>query len=259
MTKAIVCFLFVGVLFFGCKKKESTPTETPSNTGVGGTNTGNQNSNGSGTTNYDALFEVMVLTSKYNGNFLPGSTTCRAMLCAQTVTNEVLINFLNIGNVSLNNVTFANHLSTIYYYYVDSTYTSFSAPYTWSVTGSSSFTAAAFTNTTSFPSFPNYTTIPDSISKAAGFSISLNGLTGCDFIQAQINGPSGSQYSAPKIIAGNAYAIAYSPSELTGMNTGSTGYLSLKFFKDNVQLINGKKINIRSAIGYSVINFKIKN
>lgn len=256
MKNLLLLTAFIFLLITSCKKKESTPAPAPATTG--GTTTGGS-PNGSGTTNYDVLFEILKTQAKVSGNFLSPTSNCKALLCTQTVSNEVQVNFLNMGSVNLNNVTFANHLSTINYYYVDSTYTNFTAPYSWSVSGSANFTSTSFTNTTSFPVYPSYTSLPDSISKSAGYSLSLNGLSGCDFVQIQIIGPSGSQYLSPKLIAGNAANISFSASELTGLNTGSNGYFTIKFMKDNVQVMNNKKVNLRSGIMFTIFNFKIIN
>lgn len=81
--------------------------------------------------------------------------------------------------------------------------------------------------------------MPDSISKTSGFTINFNGLGGCDFAQIMLVGPTGSQYLAPKIVAGNASSLTFT---LSGMNPGTGAYFSVKFIKDNVQTVSGKKI-----------------
>jgi hypothetical protein len=254
--KQLTFILLISVLAFSsCKKKDSTPEPTNTGGGGGGTTNGGVN-NGTGPASYNAIFEIVKPTVKFGGSYLVANTNARAFLSNQLVSNEMPGGYMNMGQVKLNNVIFANHQGSTNYSYQDTANSNFIAPYNWTISGSSNFTAAAFTNTTAFPAFPNYNTaIPDSVSKATGFDISLTGTSDCDFIEAFIIGGS-STFLFPKYIAGNSAKITFSSSELSAVATG-TGYLSLKFSNDNVQSINGKLINIRSSTSFVLTSFKI--
>ncbi len=251
------CFfiLLIIFVFFGCKKEKDSSVNTQQTSNPNPNNP--ISTNGTGTTTYDALLEINKVSSKVGGNFTTPVTNCRAFFCAQTVTNEVYLNYQNLGTVSLNSVVFSNNYFNQLYYYTDSTYTNFVAPFVWNISGGANFTAATFTNSTVFPSFTNYISLPDSISKSAGFQISLSGANNCDFIRLTLIGPSGSQYLSPKIAAGNSVSVGYSSSELTSINLGNNGLLQIEFFNDNAATVNGKKVNIRSGTSYSIFSLKV--
>jgi len=261
MKKNLFYIIIISSLILvSCKKKDDTPAPAP--TSNNGTTTGGTPTplpNGSGTTNYDGLLEVFLSSTKYGGTYLSPTTLCKALLCAITVTNEAYLNLQNMGTVSLNGVTFANHLGANNYYYIDSTYANIPSPYVWSVSGSPNISASSFTNTTAFPIYTASLNLPASLSKSTGITVSLTGLSGCDFVQLMIVGPTGSQFLSAKTMPGNSDSIGYSSSELNSINTGTNGYFLIRFFKDNVQDFNGKKINIRSGTSYSMINFSVVN
>jgi hypothetical protein len=251
MKKIAIVLISFGILIAGCKKKETSPTPASSGGTTGGTTGGN------GTTSYHALFEVNKSNFKFGTSFFPGMN-CHAYLCTQPITNEIpSSSYINMGNVKLNSITFKNKSGSSNFYYNDTTYSIFPAPFAWEVTGSANFSAATFTSNTAFPVYPNYNSLPDSCSKAAGLTISLSGTSGCDFVEALIIGPGSSNFIFPKYIAGNSSSIVFSSSELSVLSTGSGGYLSLKFCKDNVQTISGKLVNTRSATSYFISSFKI--
>lgn len=256
-----VVFLAVITLFFVSfckKKKDETPEPATTTSTTGGTTTGTAPAS-NGTTNYDALLEVSLSSMKSGTIQGSAMTSCKALFGSATFSNEAFVNLQSMGTVKLNNVTFANHLFTSNYYYVDTTYINFSSPYIWNISGTPNLSAGTFTNATPFPAYPNFTTLPSSCSKASGLSISLDNLSGCDFVEMQLLGPTGSQYLFPKRVPGNSASVGLSSSELSSISTGTNGYFSVKFYKDNVQTVNNKKINVRSGIAYSVLSFTVTN
>lgn len=127
MNKLIILFFLI-FLLFSCKKQDCTPDNNTSTTDSTNGNPTLQ-TNGSGTTNYDVLFEVIIDRAKYAANYLAGFSNSRALFCSVTTTNEVQLNLSDMGAVKLNNITFTNHFGAMNYYYTDSTYTNMSAPY----------------------------------------------------------------------------------------------------------------------------------
>jgi hypothetical protein len=245
------------VVLTSCNKKNTTPVSEPAPSPSVPTPTLVSN----GTSNYDGLFEVLKLSSAFNGTYTQPSLGCKALLCSQTVSNEVLSNYIDMGKVKLNNITFSNQqttfLGTTKYYYQDTTFTNFSMPYIWDISGSGSFAKTTFTSNTLFPTF-NSAVIKDSLYKSKGLTISLSSLTGCDFVNVILLGPSGSSYLTNKLLAGSAPSISIAASELTGFTTGN-GILTIQMMKDNIQTINGKKVNLRSGISFSNFSLKIVN
>jgi hypothetical protein len=257
-VKKTILFLFAATLAItSCKKKDKDPEPTNTGGGGGGSTTGGSGNNGSGPASYNAIFEMIKPNVKFMGAYLSAFTNAQAFLSNQLVVNEMPGGYMNMGQVMLNNVVLANHSGSSNYFYNDTASSNFMAPYTWSVSGSPNFTTTVFTHTTTFPSFPNYAAaIPDSVSKAAGFNISLSGTSDCDFVEAFVIGPGGT-FVFPKYVAGNATKITFTGNELSAVNTG-TGYISLKFANDNVQTLNGKQVNIRSSTSFVHTSFKIK-
>ena len=260
MKSLISLFIVSFLVFLSCKKEKNTTDNAAAGTGstTTGTTTGGGN-NANGTTTYDGLFEIGQDYTKNGSTILMSSAkVSTAYLCSYPVVNESSLNYLDMGTVDLNGVIFKNYLYIIYNYYTDSAFTNFSPPYVWHIGGS--FYINAFTDTCMTP-FPVYTgglSLPDSISKSAGITIPVTGLSDCDFIKISIIGASGSQHLPSKLVAGNVSQVMYTPAELSGLNPGAA-YFSISFYNDNVKVKNGKNLNFRTACFYTVYNFKIVN
>ncbi|MBK6832908.1 MAG: hypothetical protein IPG89_01000 [Bacteroidetes bacterium] len=243
-------------LFLGCKKEpKETITKNSNTTGAGSTNI---LPNGNGPDTCDAVLQITKGYYKTTSSFQPSNiNNCLAYLCAQPIINDIAYNRLDMGEVSLNGKVFKSFYSSLNYYYNDTTYSSYSTPYIWNISGSVNIDTQIDTCTTQFPVYSGTSYLPDSISKSQGITITINNLSNCDFYRITLVGPSGSQYLAPKMYPGNATSISFVPNELMGMTTGSTGLMLITFYKDNVKNIASKNLNFRLGVSYSIYNFKI--
>lgn len=160
---------------------------------------------------------------------------------------------LNVGNVTLNGITFRNSMN--YNFYSDSTGTAFYSPFTWIISGGaiSSFT---FTNNNLYPSITGFNAWPDTVSISAGFNVSLAGSVNTDEVEIIFfDADTTTIYNG---IHNSVTNFSYSPVQLNSIATNTTATLQLNLFKNNIQTINGKQINFRNTTSYSK-SFWIKN
>jgi hypothetical protein len=256
--KTLALSLLALLIIFSCKKKETSPSTPPTNSGSGST-TGGSTTGGNGTSQYQALFEIRKTTPKVNGQYLSSFTNVEAHLQSSMVTNEVfdLFNYQDMGQVKLNTIVlkktafFVNN-------YNDTTYFNHTSPYVWQINGSSNLSALNFTHTTRFPVSSNLNPIPDSVSKSAGLIIPLSSATFCDFVQLIFTGPQGSSVVSSKYVSSGASTVGYTAQEIGGFAIGN-GILTLNFVNDSLVNHNGKIINFRSTTGFTNQLFKVKN
>jgi len=243
---ALLLLIFV---FFSCKKEE---TPAPTQTTISTTTTSN------GTTTYNALFNCYRSYVLLNTNILGPSYTGYAYLSNSLVVNEVPGSYMDIGTVVLNGTTFKNKSQVSNYFYNDTAYNFIAPPCKWVISGSANMQAFTDSSNLVFPDFTNYTAIPTSISKSAGFSIPLTGVSNCDFINVILLGPSGSSFIGNKLLPSNVTSISYTSAELSGFTIGNATMM-ITFNKDNVKTINGKRVNFRYGTMYSRVSLAVTN
>ena len=253
MQKKNLLYLpFVILLLFSCKKKETVDTD-PSGTPI-------NNVVPNDSSNYNALFSCLNLYSKNSGSFTPNGNQTSAYYSSQLITNEAYSasNLQDMGTVTLINVVFKNKSIITNYYYNDSTFTHFSLPHTWSVSGTSAISTFSYSNINTPPTFTANANIPDSIKISSGFTIPIKGITDCSLIRVFINGGNGSTVYPNKLLSGTDTLITFTANELQGLVPTNTGYLSVQLFRDHYRTIGGKRINFRTGLNYSNVFFKIK-
>jgi len=148
--------------------------------------------------------------------------------------------------VSLNSVTFRADNQSGNTFYDDTTSTLFNAPLVWSVTGGNNIPAFTHTFTVTRPAYTGWTSIPDTIKKANGFSFNVTGLSSANEILVSI---SSSSYIT-KSFAGNTSAISFSSSELNGLAASSSALMILTF--SNGAIENAGGTNFKFKTGYEV-------
>lgn len=154
---------------------------------------------------------------------------------------------LNAGTVRLNNIVFKNCYNNSNYY-ADTTGTLFYPALTWEIFGGAlnSFT---YTNNNTYPTLNGFNSWPDTISVSAGFNVNFPGITNTDqmemFLYDNVNPMKRYTFQSP------ITSFSFSPSNLTSIITGTTVGLQINLYKNNIQTINGKKINFRSTGTYS--------
>lgn len=241
-----ISILCIGLLsLITCKKTE---TPAPTNTGGVGTTTGNY-----------ALFssdQRVMLTGTVAGS---PSGANRAYVSNTTLIDDNAItgSLIDMGTVSLNGTTFQKNALSTSNFYSDSTYSSFSAPLNWVIGGSSAVSSFSFANTSPYPTYTGYAAIADSFVIVSGISIPLTNYSGADIVEtyfATMTNPA--TLTSIQKLTNTPTTLNFTASDLATIGSGKTVSLVINFYKNNVQVINGKNYNFRT--GYEVVKANIK-
>ena len=216
-SKVILLALVVGTLSFSCGKDDDAPTPaaattTPTNPTGGGNSTGNAQPSFPGA---DAsLWAVKSLSVTQIPNMPPITTTLGIGVGVFFDTGS---NYVDVGTVQLNNNVLTKNPNNSYTYtpsQTNPTGIDFSSGVTWNVAGGNGFSAINKNITLGFPTVSEITS-STTITKANGYTLSVNSVTGADsvlFLIGDVN----------KTIAGNATSCTFSASELNVLSNGST-------------------------------------
>ncbi|MDO8998844.1 MAG: hypothetical protein Q7W45_03690 [Bacteroidota bacterium] len=250
--KKIFIFLFILISIFSCKKQDAvdnSPTGTPITNIVP-----------NDSSSYQALFSCLTSYFKNAGIFYPGNKITSAYYSNQLITNEIYsaANLQDMGTVSLNNVIFKNKSIVTNFYYNDTSATQFTSPHNWEISGTPSISTFSWSNANALPTFTASSNIPDSVTLSSGFTIPIKGTTNCNLIRVFIQGGVGSSVYPSKLFSGTDTILSFSASEIQGLTTTNTGYISVQLFKDHYRTIGGKRINFRTGLQYSNSFLKIK-
>ena len=240
---SILCIGLLGLI--ACKK-----TETPAPTGTGST--------GTPTGNY-AVFssrQGVIITNTLVSN---QSNFSNAYVSNIPLVNDdpVVGSLLDMGAVSLNGTTFQKNAYGVQYYYSDSTTSTYNTPHNWIISGSSAVPSFSFSNTTPYPIYTGYTAIADSFVIASGISIPLTNYSGADMVEtyfATMTNPA--TLTSIQKLTNTPSTLNFTASDLATIGAGKTVSLVINLYKNNVQVINGKNYNFRTA--YEVIKSNIK-
>ena len=241
--------LALGILSFtACKKETPAPTTSPSS---GGTTT---------TGNY-AVFssrKSVIITNTLVSN--------QPNFSNAYVSNTTLINddptvgsLLDMGNVSLNGTTFQKNGFSVQNYYKDSTTNTYNTPHNWVITGSGSVPSFSYSNTTAYPIYTGYTAIADSFVVSSGITIPLTNYSGADMVEvyfSSISSPAAN--TSIQKLTNSPTSLNFTASDLSIIGSGKTVALIINFYKNNVQVINGKNYNFRTAYMAIKTNIKFK-
>ncbi len=239
--KILTLLLFVSVLLFSCKKKESTPETPPSTTGSTPT---------ASTASFSALFSNQLIYSIFGTSTSTLNYGFNNAFVASTDFdnfNYPVGIFLNAGTVSANGVVFKNNFG----YYMDTTYNFIpSPPCTWIASGNAipSFT---YTNTDAFSTYSAYTTWTDTISKSGGLTLPLTGIINATEARIYVSVTGATTTAATgTVILSSSSSYNFNASALSSLSTATTAGIQIDFYRNNIQTINGKKMNFRNVTSY---------
>lgn len=244
--------LFICVLFFACKKDEETPiTNEP---------VPEDQIPPASTSAYDALFSYSKNFTFNGTSYTNTGSLAYGIYSSKTIYNELyqVTNLQNIGTVRLNNITLKNKNTFATNYYNDTSFTNHSSPLNWIVSGSNSIDSFSYINPNPLPQFNGSKYLPDSLSLKTGLQFVVRYLSNADLIKISLISSSGSAQNPIMLLAATDTVIYIPPKELEGFQVNNTSQLSVQFFKENYRLINGKKINFRTALGYTTYQFKVR-
>ncbi len=239
-TILITCLIFAVV--FSCKKKDDEPDTVPTGTGTttGGSTTGTVPTGTA--TSFNGFLTVTNSTVNFAGLGI-SSTAASAFFSSQPVSTATGTG-LTVQSVFLNGDSLISAGTGNY-----SRITGSPGVATWSVNGANGIPSFTYTNNNPMPSGSDLNAVPVVISKAAGFQFSINNVqnmhTG-NFVMTD-----GSGNLAGTIImqlkAGNN-AINFSSSQLSGMNTGTTGIVMITLENATGVNLGGKNFSFRKSV-----------
>jgi hypothetical protein len=235
-TRVIVSLIiFLGLIFFSCKKKENTvaPTSTSTSNTIypGG--------------------DLFTLTQQYYN----GATFGYEDSIAYGYFADINMpgNYANAGQVSFNGTVLQNSLG----FYQDTTFIlNLHQPNSvWTINGSSQVTAFNHTYTPSYPQFTGNNLLPDSFSLSVGFTInfgsSISNNNDTTLLSITLDG-------VIKKIAPGQTSCTITPSDLIGVSVNNGGNIRLRFSKVNTVTYNNRNYTIHNNLTHSKYGIKIK-
>lgn len=249
--KKLIIILISLVSITACKKKDTSPDASTSNTTGGGP----------AATGVQGLFTTEKFQTISNGTI---STTSSNSSYAY-VSNYNLVqsgyiagSLFDLGNVSLNGVTFKKNYWNADNSYKDSTVaSSYNPPLNWTVSGSPAISSFSFSSNNPYPSYNGYNAIPDSFDISSNISIPLTGVIDADEIQYYFERTSPSYTNTTiQTISASSTSLTFNTNDLATIGNSSNVYLVVSLYKNDVQVINGRKYNFR--IGQTYFKYYLK-
>lgn len=242
-SKALIFFLALSAaIFTGCDKDDDTPDENINNT--------------SNQFNYDDAFGVFVAIKTVSTQTIGGMTIPVEFNTATAafMPSAGATNMIDGGDVSLNDKNLKKVQNNAYIYDDVMNPLDFSTV-SWTASGKGDVPAINKTVTRGFPAYSAADALPESISKASGFSISLgNKISNADSVIVVVGSNNKSAY---KIVAGNAGIISFSSADLTNVAISTTGLLSVSPYNITSQSVDSKKYYFINETVYTRMNVNI--
>ena len=164
-------------------------------------------------------------------------------------------NMVDGGTVTLNSKTLTRTSNNAYVYDKLTDPLSFSQV-TWNVTGSSSVPAISYTDNRQMPGFTGYNSLPSTVTKADGLTVSLGGtVSNADSVYVIVSG--GNNQYVLKRLGGNAAQCVFSPSDLSGLGNTSTGMIQVAPWNYKKEDFNDKPYYFVLETVYSKIGVTI--
>lgn len=241
-VKFFVLFLALSAaIFTGCTKDDDTPEDTTSST--------NEFS-------FDDSFGIFVAVKSVTTQTVGGFTIPIEVNTATAAFMESAgsTSMVDGGDVTLNSMSLKKVQNNAY------VYDDFLNPLdfgtvTWTAAGNGSVPAINKTVSRGFPSFSGSESLPASVSKATGLSISLSGkVSNADSVLVVILSNNKSAY---KIVAGNAASVNFSSTDLSGVEASSAGLVTVSPYNISSETISSKKYYFINETVYSKANVNI--
>lgn len=240
--KNLIIIITALLIFLACKKKDSTTPDIP-NTGstTGGGTIDSSKLSGS------AEFYCAKKINITNGTAIDAGFSNRAF-----VTNAANTQIMPMGNVSLNGITFKVNGLGITNQYSDTTTTNqYTIPHNWVVTGTASVPSFSYSNNNAYPVYADYAVLSDTFDVSSGLTIPLTGYNGVDEITVLLmafDSNFNMTYVPLKTYAANITSIYFSNNELSNLGGFETLYLTVTFYKNNIQTINTQAYNFKAGL-----------
>lgn len=233
--------VLAAVLAVSCKKKDATPAASGA-----GTTAGPVNGAVYGT------MQTMIIQSYYGQTF--GGVDSAAFANFYGAANSS--QSVNAGTVKLNNTAFK--WSQSYSRYQDTTHLlNIHGTNVWNVSGSANVPAITFSFSPVYPVFTGNAQLPDSVSRAAGFTVNIAGAT-----NIANNGVNVELYTAGggvnKQIPPNQTSCTFSHSDLAALQDDPNAMLIIVFGNTTTQVFAGREYAFSTTLEHIKYNVKVK-
>lgn len=230
----ILSYLFLILILSNCKKKENNTTPLPAPNNTPASNTGN---NG-------------MLIAKYmyydNGQSVVNKDSlCNALFYSSPVPGTVVPTNVDAGLVTLNSQSLALLSGNNY---VNTLPINIQNQLIWSVAGSSIVPAFTHTQTPSYPVYTGGNLLPDTCSKASGFTLNVSGMsntTGSVLVTVQQS----SNIIIKQLSATNG-TVFISTTDLANFTSNLDFSTTLSIGNYEYPVYSSKKFTFSSAITY---------
>jgi len=234
---------FSAFFLSSCDKKED---ETP------------VNNNTNNTFSYDDAFGVLVAVKSVSYTSVGGFEVPVEVNSGSAFfpTDAGATTFADAGTVSLENKNLTKQANNIYAYddYLNPLTLS---NITWNVTGNGSIPAFSKTVSRPLPTFSGFSTLPSTVSKASGITISLgSAVYAADSVIVMITS---SNDAVLKSVSGNSGSVSFSSADLTKLNTSTVGSVSISPYNLSSETIGGKKYYFVNESSYLKMMVNITN
>ena len=237
------------IIFSGCTKTEDVIDDTLNNN--------NTTTTSSTTPNLKDGYGVLAAVTSVSYTTVQGITipVTTNTATAGFFSAPGLNNMVDAGTVTLNSKTLTKSSNNAYVYDKLTDPLSFSQV-TWSVSGSANVPAISYTDDRQMPDFTGFNTLPATVTKANGLTISLGGaISNADSVYVIVSG--GNNQYILKRLGGNASQCVFSASDLSPLGNTSTGMIQVAPWNYKKEDFNDKPYYFVLETVYSKIGVAI--
>lgn len=229
MTSLLFFVSLFSFLLTACNKDDSPADDN------------NNNSNNTSSFSYPDAFGVLVALKSVSYTSVAGYEVPVEVNSASAFfpTDAGATTFADAGTVTIEGKSLTKYQNNSY------VYDNYLSPLTlssltWNVSGNGNIQSFSKTITRPVPTFSGHSSLPSSISKAAGLSISLgSALYQADSVIVLLT--SSNDNVVIKSVAGNASSVSFSSAELSALSNSTTGSISISPYNITAETINNRK------------------
>ncbi len=243
LTSFALSLALVSIIFTSCKKTDEKP-DNP------------QNNNS--TFNYADAFGILVAVKSVSYTSVGGFDVPIELNTGSAFfpTDAGASTFADAGTVKLENKELTKMSNNIYLY------DNYLSPLTlssieWSVAGNGSIPAFTKTVDRPLPTFSGYSSLPATVSKATGITISLgSAVSAADSVIVIITS---SNEQVSKSVVGSSASVTFSSTDLSKLNASSTGSVSVSPYNLSSATISARKYYFVNESTYLKMAVNITN
>lgn len=242
----ILAGIALTITIAGCKKKEAVdPTNNPGTT--------NNYTSFDLPESYGVLVAIKSFTYQEVGGFQVPVELKTAS--ATFVSSPGSKSFIDAGQVTLTGKGLTKQSNNAYIYQDLLNPLSFN-PVSWTVSGGNGIPMIDYTDNKSWPSFGGYNTLPATVIKTQGLTVSLNSsVSNADSVYLIVASSDG-KYAISRT-GGNAAEITLSASDLTALTSGTGGMIQVTPWSFDKEDFNSKDFYFILEAVYSKMNITI--